>query len=177
MIGPISEEGSRGGSLRLPSNRPTRGMIRTVVTFQSLAFNTTERRDYFINDGCYGDDVARWLIEQLRARGIRTDDEPGQEDFGWYFGLRAGDIDYQFVVGHRPADGSDPGVWIGWLERKAGLLGSLFGARKRGIRPDGARAIHSVLSASPQISHVRWHHRQDFDAGREDNGQTEPIAP
>ncbi len=56
--------------------------IRTVVTFQSPAFNTSERKDYFINDGCYGDDLARWLIEQLRSRGVQTDAEPGQEDFG-----------------------------------------------------------------------------------------------
>lgn len=150
--------------------------IRTLVTFQSSAFNTTERKDYFINDCCYGDDVARWLMEQLRGRGIQTDAEPGQEDFGWYFGFRVGDTDYHFVIGHRPADGSDPAVWIGWLERKAGLLGSMFGGRKRGIQPDGARAIHSVLSSSPQVSSVRWHHQQDFDAGREDNGQTEPTA-
>jgi hypothetical protein len=150
--------------------------IRTLVTFQSPAFNATERRDYFINDCCYGDDVARWLIEQLRARGVQTDAEPGQEDFGWYFGFRIGDTDYHFVIGHRPSDGGDPAVWIGWLERKAGLFRSMFGRHKRCIRPEGVHAIHSVLSSSPQVSNVSWHHQHDFNAGREDNGQTEPIA-
>jgi hypothetical protein len=57
----------------------------------------------------------------------------------------------------------------------AGSLGSVFGARKRGIQPDGAVAIHSLLSSSPQIRNIRWHHQLDFDAGREDNGQTEPT--
>ena len=109
---------------------------------------------------------------------MQTDAEPGQEDFGWYFGFRVGDTDYHFVLGYRPAGGGgDRAVWICWLERKAGLHGSMFGARKRGIQPDGTRAIHSVLSSSPQISSIRWHHQQDFDAGKEDNGQAEPTAP
>ncbi len=150
--------------------------IRTVVTFQSPAFNTSERKDYFINDCCYGDDLARWLIERLRSRGVQTDAEPGQEDFGWYFGFRAGDTDYQFVIANRPAGGSDPAVWIAWLERKTGLLGSMFDGRRRGVQPDAVRAVHSVLSSSPQISSIRWYHKQDFDAGREENGQTEPTA-
>ena len=150
--------------------------ITRNVIFKSRAFNTTQRKEYFINDCCYGDDVARWLIEQLRSRGVQTDAEPGQEDFGWYFGFRVGDTDYHFVIGHRPADGGDPAVWIGWLERKTGLLGSLFGARKRRIQSDGTRTIHSVLSSSPQVTSIRWHHQQDFDAGKEDNGQTEPTA-
>src|SRR6185295_1206465 len=125
-----------GGCSDVGCGTPMSG-IRTLVTFQSPAFNGTERRDYFINDCCYGDDVARWLIEQLRSRGLQTDDEPGQEDFGWYFGFKVGGTGYHFVIGHRPADGQDPAVWIGWLERKAGVLGSMFGARERGIQPEG----------------------------------------
>ncbi len=147
--------------------------IRTLVTFQSLAFNTTERRDYFINDCCYGDDVARALMEQLRTCGVQTDPEPGQEDFGWYFGFRVRDTDYQFVIGHRPADGDKPGVWIGWLERKAGLVGSLFGTRKRGIQPDGLSAINLAISSLPQVSSILWHRKEDFDAGREELGQSD----
>src|SRR5262245_10551085 len=61
--------------LRMTSNR-------TVVTFESGAFNTTHPRAYFINQCCYGDDVARWLISELDARGCEVDHEPEQEDFG-----------------------------------------------------------------------------------------------
>ncbi|HTV42909.1 MAG TPA: hypothetical protein VMF08_20255 [Candidatus Sulfotelmatobacter sp.] len=148
--------------------------MRTTVTFENPVFNTTERRDYFINEGCFGDDVARALMEQLRSRGYQTDTEPGQEDFGWYFGFRAGDADYQFVIGHRPADGNDPAVWIGWLERKAGLLGTIFGARNRGIQPAALNAIHFAISALPQVSNIRWHRKEDFDAGKEELGQPSP---
>ena len=150
--------------------------VRTVVTFESSAFNTSERKDYFINDCCYGDDMAHWLMKQLRSGGNQTDAEPGQEDFGWYFAFRAGDVEYQFIIGHRPADGDDPAVWIGWLERKQGLLGSLFGGRKRGIQPEAVRLLHSVLSSSPEVTSIRWHYQPEFDAGREENGNTEPTS-
>ncbi|HET6326867.1 MAG TPA: hypothetical protein VFG04_19470 [Planctomycetaceae bacterium] len=79
--------------------------MRAIVTFQSSTFNTSEPRDYFINDCCYGDDLARWFIAELRGRGIRTDSEPGQEDFGWYLGFRVADTDYHLVLGHRGRKG------------------------------------------------------------------------
>jgi hypothetical protein len=150
--------------------------IPTLVTFHSPAFNTSTRRDYFINDCCYGDDLAGALIERLRAHGVQTDAEPGQEDFGWYFGFGAGDAEYQFVVAYRPADENAPAIWIGWLERKAGFIGSLFGARRRGIDPDAARLIHSAISALPQVSNIRWHQKHDFDAGREELARNDPAG-
>lgn len=150
--------------------------IRTLVTFESPAFNSTERRDYFINDCCYGDDVARVLMEHLRARGISTDAEPGQEDFGWCFGYRVGDTDYQFVVANRPTESSDRVVWIGWLERKAGLVASLLGFRNRGIQRDGVTTIHTAISSLPQVGKIRWHRKDDFDALKEELGQGDPVA-
>ncbi len=149
---------------------------RTIVTFQSTAFNTTERRPYFINDGCYGDDLARWLIGELGARGISTDPEPGQEDFGWYFTFRPGTTEHQLVIGYRPPDGQEPGTWIGWVERKAGLLGSVLGARHRGIERPALDAIHRVLANAAHVSSVRWHRRVDFDARNEAAAATRPDA-
>src|SRR6516165_4262206 len=105
---------------------------RTIVTFRSAAFNTSERRVYFINDGCYGDDLARWLMAALASRGTRTDAEPGQEDFGWYFTFHAGASPHHFVVAFRP-EPEPHGFWIGWIERRAGLVGSILGARRRAI--------------------------------------------
>lgn len=145
--------------------------VRTVVTFQSTAFNTTEPEEGVIE----GEDVARALMEQLRLLDVQTDTEPGQEDFGWYFGFRSGDTNYQFVIGLRPGDGNEPDVWIGWLERNAGIVGSIFGARQRGIQSDCLRTIHSAISALPQVSNIRWHWKKDFEAGREELGQSDPT--
>src|SRR6185503_13266657 len=91
--------------------------VKTVVTFKSSAFNVSEPKEHFINPCCFGDDVARWLAEQLRDKGCQAGYVPGQEDFGWYFSFLVAGIEYCFVIGHRPGDENGEGVWIGWLER------------------------------------------------------------
>jgi len=124
------------------------------LVFKSGAFNTTEEKDYFINPGCFGDDVARWLIAQLRASGCAAEPEAGQEDFGWYLTFEAAGIEHQAVIGYRPDSGDDQGEWICWVERKAGLVGSLLGQR-RNAKPEALEAIHRILSSSSLISSVK----------------------
>jgi hypothetical protein len=150
--------------------------VRTIVTFQSSAFNTSQPRDYFVNECCYGDDLARWLIAELRGRGVSADAEPDQEDSGWYFGFRVADADYHFVLGYRPGETNGDGQWIAWLERKLGFVKSLLGRRKHHIGADAACLLQSVLSSSPKIGNVRWHHQRDFDLGHEDEARPEPSA-
>lgn len=150
--------------------------VRTVVTFEDPMFNASEQKDYNINECCYDDDAVHALMEQLCSHGIQTDSQPAHKNFGWYFGFRTGAVDYRFVIDHRAAGGNDTVVWIGRLERKAGLLGSLFGARNRGIRPDAASVIHLAISSLPQASHIRWHRKTDFDAGREKLGTVGPAG-
>ena len=139
--------------------------IRTVVTFESVSFNMTEPKDYFINPCCFGDDLARWLIAELRKQGLETDDEPGQEDFGWYLNFEADGIAHTFVIGHRPTGESAAGTRFGVIERNRGLFGSLFAGRRRGIHPSAPDAIHRILFTSPLIQDVRWHFKLDFEEG------------
>jgi hypothetical protein len=139
--------------------------IRTVVTFESTAFNMTEPKDYFINPCCFGDDVALWLIDELRKKGMGADEKPGQEDFGWYLNFDPAGIGHAFVIGHRPRGETEAGTWIGWLERKRGLIASLLGGRRRGIQASAAQAIHQILTGSPVVREVRWHFQRDFDRG------------
>jgi hypothetical protein len=143
---------------------------RTVVTFHSAKFNTSETKPHYINPHSYGDDAAEWLITELAARGIVVVGEVGQEDFGWWLRFRCGSHVYDFVLGYNP-----DGYWMGWLERKRGIAGSLFGMRKKGIGTDAAYLIHSVLSSSDFISEVRWHNRGDLDALGEDLGRITPV--
>ena len=151
---------------------PTATADHTVVVFRTDRFNQSEPRDYFINDCCFGDDVARWLIAELRRRGFHTADEPGQEDFGWYFTFNAGGRDHDFIIGLRPEDGG--GEWIGGFERRAGLLASMFGARNRGIRPEALRAIQDVLASEPSVREIRWFRKQAFDRGDESAARPSP---
>ncbi len=146
---------------------------RTVVVFRSSAFNSTEQRSYFLNEGCFGDDVARWLIAGLRAQGIPTELEPGQEDFGWSFDFFVEETPHCFVVGSRPSDDGDI-EWIGWLERKRGLLGSFVGLRSRGVLSAAAQVIHAALSSGSEIIDIRWYEQKRFDRGDDAASSAEP---
>lgn len=148
--------------------------MRTLVTFKSDAFNTTQSKAYFINPQCFGGDVARWLIQELNARGFEVVSEPHQEDFGWYLTFRAGGSLHDFMIGFQPGDRPDDRCWIGWLERKRGFLGSLLGGRHRGIQRAAIGAIHGILSGSREIQGVRWHLRTEFDRGNVTSGTEAP---
>ena len=148
--------------------------VRTVAVFRSTKFNSSEPRDYFINECCFGDDVAKWLIDQLRTHGLSTDEKPGQEDFGWYFNFTVDGIRHTFVIGHRPGKTNEAGEWIGWLERNRGLFGAIVGARNHGIQPAATLTIHKALASSSEIHNLRWHFPKDFQAGREELGTPEP---
>jgi hypothetical protein len=145
---------------------------RSFVTFKSTAFNTRESRDHFINPENYGDDVARWLMDDLKAQGIEVEGELGQEDFGWYFAFNAGGRSHHFILGHR----DDTDEWLGWLEPVVGFFASLLGGRNKGVEPRAVDAIHRVLAGSDRIHEVRWHYRKDMDRGREELGSATPIA-
>lgn len=54
------------------------------VSFRSARFEYKEPKPYFINPNCFGEDVAGWLVTELRRVGF-TVDEPIQEDYGWGF--------------------------------------------------------------------------------------------
>ena len=152
-----------------------RAEIRTIVSFKSTAFNTTEPKSHFLNPCCFGDDLAKWLIHEVRDKGMVTDSEPGQEDFGWYFNFQFMGTPHTLVIAHCAGlvEGGDE-TWVVWVERHRGLIGSLFGAGKRGINPSIPQTLHSILSALPQIRDIRWHFRRDFDRGHEEMGAPAP---
>jgi len=147
-------------------------MMRTLLTFRSRAFNTTEDREHFINPGNYGEDLARWIVDRLAQRGIRAGPEIGQEDHGWYFRYWVGDRPYTLVVGYRPGDGESEGDWVGWVERDVGFIASLLGRRTKGIEGDAVRVLHDALSDAPEVVDLRWHEPRAFRAGEEEGSPT-----
>ena len=114
---------------------------------------------------------------QLRKQSVKTDEKPGQEDFGWYLNFEVAGSGYCFVIGHRPTGKSEAGTWIGWLERSRGFIGSVSGGRKREIQPLAAEVIHKVLSSSPLIRDVRWHFQREFNSGHDERGASSPQTP
>jgi hypothetical protein len=137
--------------------------VKTEVYFHSTAFNCTEPRDYFVNECCFGDDLARWMIERLRAQGIETAEQPGMEDFGWFFTFHSDGVEHSFVIGFQPNDAAKGDRWFGSVERSTGFVSSLFGGRNRGILPSAIEAIDAVFKSSPDIHSVTWHERGEGD--------------
>ena len=137
--------------------------MRTLVTFKSDVFNTSEPKDYFINPGCFGDDLANWLMNELQKHSIEIVVGPQQEDFGWYFTFRVSKTAYDFIISFRSGDPIAVGDWIGHLERKWGFIGSMLGWRNRGIQRNATYEIHRILSESPCIRDVHWHYLSKYD--------------
>jgi hypothetical protein len=146
-------------------------LVRTLVTFRAAGFNTSDVGQHFLNDDNFGEDVAVWIVNSLMNIGVTVDPEVGQEDHGWYFTFTVDGQDYDFIVGYRANHGPE---WIGWLERSVGLIPSLFGGRRRGIKSSAAATIHRVLVASPNFSHIAWHFERDFQDGDENRGTRQP---
>jgi hypothetical protein len=169
---------------------------RTIVTFKTKMFNTSQSKDYFINECCFGDDLCHWLRVEFQKRGATCDDEPGQEDFGWYLNFVLGEDKYCLVGAFRADSeepesssslvgaasskqvddgvardgdsGDDDGLWVLFLERSLGFWASVFGGRDKGLKMRGAKMLHETLMAEKAISEVKWHRKKDFDQGKEE---------
>ena len=92
---------------------------------------------------------------------MKTDDEPNQEDFGWYFCFEVGGVSHCLVIGFQPNDPDSGDQWLGWIERDAGFFASLFGGRNRGIRVEATALIDQMLRLHPGITNVSWHDREE----------------
>jgi hypothetical protein len=147
---------------------------RTFVTFNTSLFNTTEEKENFINPCCFGEDAANWIMENIPTDGLMLDEEPDQEDWGWYFDLRLGETTYQICIGFRPEDEEGQGDWLVFIVRDCGFIRSLFGKEKKECAKEVPLAIHKALSSSTEIKNIRWHYKKDFDACNEEKGESHP---
>jgi hypothetical protein len=134
--------------------------MKTVAVFESTAFNHSEPQEYFINPCCFGDDLAKWLMGELAQRGVRVDDEPGQEDFGWYFEYSVNEERYCLVIS---SDGE--GEWYLVLERACGMLASLFGGRHRNVGSGGLDVVREILEQLDKVENLRWLPWKQFRQG------------
>jgi hypothetical protein len=129
---------------------------RYDLIFSTDRFNLSQPREYFINDCCYGDDAARWFVEQLRARGL-TVTEPGQEDWGWYFDAQSGGAAYFVGVGGNSDDetsGTNQGQWRLIVEKHRTIWEKLSGANRLEEQDGFIALLKDILASEPNLQFV-----------------------
>ncbi len=150
--------------------------IRNHVTFVTTLFNATEVKDYFINPCCFGDDCAQWLIDKLKAQsGVQVDEEPDQEDWGWYFFVKAGQRIFWVGVGLLE-DEDRSNTWLVFVEsRLSWVKRKLFGQADQAELLALCQALNQVLKSSPEISDVRWYTKGDWSKGKHEDWRSSPA--
>jgi hypothetical protein len=89
--------------------------------FRTSRFNLSKVGLHFINPGCFGEDLAAWLCDKLRQKGVDLG-APYQEGWGWGLPVKNGGQSYYLGAGGN-ADGSsdnrDEGEWRVIVEKEA----------------------------------------------------------
>jgi hypothetical protein len=116
--------------------------MRNAVRFKSAKFNTTQIRDYFINDICF-DDLANWLSEELSGAGLKTA-RPWQEDWGWQFEAE----NCLISVGYNVDE------WQIYIEPIVGFFEKLAG--KQVDISKTVKNLHRILEKESEIFDIEW---------------------
>lgn len=125
---------------------------RMIVTFRSVAFNTSAPEKHFVSRRAYGSDFANWLIHELTQHDAAVEPEIGQKDAGWLvrFGFRG--VKYDFVARYRGPD------WVGLLQRRQTLVSRLVHRPQKYVEFCALQLIDEVLSSCELISNIWWHY-------------------
>jgi hypothetical protein len=102
------------------------------IVFRAGRFNLSKVGAHFVNPCCFGEDLAAWLRDRLREKGLETR-EPYQEDWGWELPVKNGEQSYFLCVSGN-ADG-DPanrneGEWRIIVEKERSIRKRLTGKGK-----------------------------------------------
>src|SRR4051794_13558765 len=128
--------------------------MRNTLRFKSDRSNRSEPKEYFINECCFGDDLAAWLKNELEKRSYSVDD-PVQEDWGWILTVAKQGKGYVLNIGYVPEPDD---VWQVIVEPRIGLLKRLAGMRSDSDTRDVCHDLHDAVSRDMHSDHVRWLH-------------------
>lgn len=137
--------------------------MRTVVTFDSDVFNLSIPKEYFINEFCYGDDLACWLMKKCAEKNIKTSEEPEQEDSGWYFYYVLGKQAYCACISN-----IEEKHWLIIIEKDTSFLSALLGGRTRNVPSEGSMFLHNILKESVETRNIQWHDFKRLSIGGPD---------
>jgi hypothetical protein len=125
------------------------------ILFLSGRFNLSKVQPHFINDCCFGEDLAAWLKEKLAGRGVESSG-PGQEDWGWYLNARLGDSSYFLAISGNSDDGArDQGEWRIIVKKRRSLWDVLAGRGRITADDPMLTLVREVLTGQSDVSSLR----------------------
>ena len=124
------------------------------ISFFTNLFESAQVEPHFINERCFGEDLAKWLIGEMRESGFSFA-APYQEDWGWEFAAEKGGERYFVQVGIADNSiGRENAEWIVAIE--SGRRWFEFGAKKAEGAIELCREIDRILDGEPQIAKSEW---------------------
>jgi len=122
--------------------------------FKTARFNSAEVKPHFINDRCFGEDLAGWLASQFAKRDVICMPLI-QEDWGWSLPVLLDDRTFYVNVGIMD-EPSDPPTWLAFVEPRRRLRGWLsrrtFATRQQAL----CDHLAAILSSDPTITEIEW---------------------
>ncbi len=128
--------------------------MKSQISFTTDIFESKDVKPHFINDRCFGEDLATWFVEAARG-GEFIFSDPFQEDWGW--AVFAETADEKFVVGFGIMDesiGEDQADWLITVEKERRW--KIFGSADSHMRTELCDLIQNVLRDKPHIREIRW---------------------
>jgi hypothetical protein len=128
--------------------------MKSQISFTTDLFESKQVQPHFINDRCFGEDLAQWFVEAASG-GAFSFSEPFQEDWGWTVLAEANGE--KFVVGFGIMDesiGDDQADWLITIEKTRRWM--FFGSKDSRLRGELCDLVQNVLRDKAHIREVRW---------------------
>lgn len=124
------------------------------VSFCTDLFESREVQPHFINERCFGEDLAKWLIGKLKGSGFSFG-EPYQEDWGWEIEAKVEGSRLYIQIGIMDESiGADEAEWLISVEMPRRWFS--FGKEDSKSLSELCGAIDKVLRNEKAITQVQW---------------------
>jgi hypothetical protein len=122
------------------------------ISFRSNLFESKKIEPHFINDRCFGEDLANWLIHKLNENHFSLS-KPYQEDWGWEFEAKKDNEIFFIQIGIMDESiGKEDAEWQISIEKAKSWFS--FGKQNSLNFENLCREIAEILRREPQISEV-----------------------
>lgn len=124
------------------------------VSFRTNLFSSKEVKPHFINERCFGEDLADWIIDKLRESEFSFS-EPYQEDWGWEIEAKKDEEIFFVQIGIMDESiGEENAEWLISVEKPKSWFS--FGKQNPFNFEKLCREIAEILTREPRITEISW---------------------